>query len=359
MQAQVLESVGGLLAAFALVSVVASAAVELVSTLFQKRSKDLRIAIDRMTDPKADGSIDIKESATWATLSAASRRKRGVGMGYDDRTPSYISARAFRDAVIEQLRRRRKDGESLHQVATRLPESHLKHKLVDLFEDAGEDLAVVRSGLEHWFDDAMDRLQGSYKRWTQWFLLLFGLAFAAALNVSTVRIVDSLWNDPTLRAAYTASIDRVASQCPNDQSTCSAAQMIEGAIRDARDLSLPVGWGRGWHEESGKGWTILGILPTGLAAVMGAPFWFDLLRRVVGGNGGRGVPPRADDDTGSATTAMTRPSTMVATVPVAAPAVPAASPQAGPVVSTTFGVRDVLRWGRSLLGRARKADASD
>jgi hypothetical protein len=66
---------------------------------------------------------------------------------------------------------------------------------------------------------------------------------------------------------------------------------------------LPVGWGNGWDDQSGAVWTIAGWLPVAVAAKAGAPFWFDLLRRIAGLRSG--VPPKAADDPGSYTTAAT------------------------------------------------------
>ena len=37
---------------------------------------------------------------------------------------------------------------------------------------------------------------------------------------------------------------------------------------------------------------------------MGAPFWFDMLTRLVGAKGNRGVPSKAAADNGSATTTI-------------------------------------------------------
>ena len=305
MRVQVLDSIIGLVAAFLLVSIMASAAVELGSTLFQKRSKDLQVVLDRITMAHADNALDIHATSVWQTMTQASRRKRMGGLR-DKRTPSYISARSFADAVTERLRRIRQGDETLRQVIDRLPDSPLRHRLVELHHEVGEDLLALKAGLERWFDDTMDRMQGAYKRWSQWCLLLFGIAFAAALNISAVRIIDSLWNDATLGAAVATSVDEVVSECPEGKEPCTETEKIEHAIQQVHGLGVPMGWGRDWAKESGAGWTLLGILPTGLAAVMGAPFWFDLLKRLVGARGGRGVPSQAANDGGSATMAMTK-----------------------------------------------------
>jgi hypothetical protein len=136
-------------------------------------------------------------------------------------------------------------------------------------------------------------------------LLAVGLVLAIALNVSVVRIVDSLWNDQTLREAVVAqSASLSESQCPADKPNCAPEERIENAIQDLKDLRLPVGWGDDWNAD-GAIWVLLGLIPTAFAVMMGAPFWFDLLGRMAGLRQGRGVPPRAGTDPGSATAGLT------------------------------------------------------
>ena len=302
MQLQIIEVAIGLVAAFFIVSLVASAAVEVGSTIFRKRSKDLRIVLDTMLSRGSTNAVDLHDTSVWKTLESASRRKRGVRKEKDKRTPSYMSARAFGDAVIEGLVKLKQQGTTMTAAVASLPAGPLKERITTLQAELGDDLVAIKAGLEGWFDDTMDRLEGAYKRWSQWFLLLFGLVFAAILNVSAIRVVDSLWNDATLRTAIADSATKITDEaCPVDKPDCKPEEKIDKAINDLDTLKLPVGWSEGWSTESGAGWTLLGIVPTGLAVMMGAPFWFDLLARLIGARGNRGVPPKASDDRGSAT----------------------------------------------------------
>ncbi len=59
-----------------------------------------------------------------------------------------------------------------------------------------------------WFDDTMDRLSGWYKRNVQLVLFALGLAFAAALNVSTIEIARALWTQPLLRDVVVQSASK-------------------------------------------------------------------------------------------------------------------------------------------------------
>ncbi|HTP11306.1 MAG TPA: hypothetical protein VMP08_23795, partial [Anaerolineae bacterium] len=71
---------------------------------------------------------------------------------------------------------------------------------IDMYLDKEEPrLAGARRNVEQWFNDAMDRAGGWYKRHTQLWLGAIGFLLALALNVDTVTIATALWRDPTLR----------------------------------------------------------------------------------------------------------------------------------------------------------------
>lgn len=274
----------------------------MLSNILKKRSADLNDVLNDILSADSDNAIDLKETSIYKAMQAASRRKRGPGAGPTSRMPSYISSRSFADGVIEGLVKLKKANATTVDVVKTLPDGPLKQRITTLLAEVGDDVVAVKAGLEGWFDDTMDRLEGAYKRWSQWWLLGIGLVIAFVLNVSAVRIVDSLWNDPTLRTAVAESAVNVTDRpCPNGGAECAPEEKVEKAIAELDSLRLPIGWGNGWSEESGWFWTLLGTLVTGLAVVLGAPFWFDLLTRLAGIRGGRGIPPKAGSNPGSAT----------------------------------------------------------
>lgn len=303
MQWQVLEVAIGLFAAYFVVATIGSAIVEFGSSIFGKRSKDLNTVIDGMIGAGNTSSFDLRKTSVYEVMMIASRRKRGPRQDKDERRPSYMSARSFADAVVESLVTARKGKQSLEDVVADLPNGPLRKRLETLIAEFDGDLASVKAGLENWFDDSMDRLQGAYTRWSRWILLAVGMGAAVVLNVSTIRIVDSLWNDGVVRSTVADAAGQITAEaCPADKPDCSATDKIEAVVGDLDELGLPVGWGAGWADESGWGWTWLGFLPTGFAVMMGAPFWFNLLTKATGLRDRRGVPPRAGDDPASATT---------------------------------------------------------
>src|SRR5262249_30731348 len=76
-----------------------------------------------------------------------------------------------------------------------------KEALLPLIDAAGNDVEKARENIEQWFNSAMDRVSGWYKRRTQAFLLILGLLVASVLNIDSIAIIKHLSTDKSLRDA--------------------------------------------------------------------------------------------------------------------------------------------------------------
>jgi hypothetical protein len=164
------------------------------------------------------------------------------------------------------------------------------------------DMEQAVANIAAWYDSAMDRVSGAYKRATQKLLLGIGITVAVVLNVNTIAIAHHLFRDDVERATLVAQAESVA----RDSSfvTGSSQQQFARARATLDSLRLPIGWDDmqltpPWdthvvRDASGAersvtelrlwayvfeplvGWTL-----AALAAMLGAPFWFDLLNKVM------------------------------------------------------------------------------
>ncbi len=182
-----------------------------------------------------------------------------------------------------------------------------------------EAIATSRTNLEGWFNGAMDRLSGAYKRYATWWALILGLVFAFSFNVDTIQIADQLWREPTIREVLIAQAQTAQPQL--DQTGAQSPLQLE---KYYTSMSLPVGWSTsaptegqscGWIPgrnvrpaiwsnnqckilanlpamNDGWGWLlkVLGVLISGAAAAQGAPFWFDMLKRLINLRGSGPAP---------------------------------------------------------------------
>lgn len=303
--------------AYFLLSSVASAINEAIGAILKNRPKGLEQAILTLVggdkgDPQlAQIAQRVYDHSLVSGLSSIAK-------------PSYVPARNFTHAVIDVLVKGAGADvlSSVRQAIADLPPEHpLTQALRSAATAAGNDVEAFRGLVDKWFDDAMDRLSGVYKRNTQIILFGLGLALAITFNVDTLHMVGSLLSDkPALAnvvAAATQATETIAKASPPATGTVDAPNGTEDKnLRDAiiqsqqnaldaadrlLQANLPIGWHAcpakpdnseagalclGWYATSASPHydflvAFIGWLLTALAVSFGAPFWFDLLNTFV------------------------------------------------------------------------------
>lgn len=146
-------------------------------------------------------------------------------------------------------------------------------------KDAEKALGDFRGNVETWFDSTMVQATAMYRKNAQIIAFFIGFALAVIFNVDSIYIVKQLWFQPTLRASIVAQAQNIK---PDDTTSNDAINKLA-----QNNLSLPVGWdpqnGRPFPTDIG-GWLLksLGFFFSGAAASLGAPFWFDILKKLLG-----------------------------------------------------------------------------
>jgi len=139
-------------------------------------------------------------------------------------------------------------------------------QLIDTLIAKDNSPRSVQERIEHWFEDSMERLSGLYKRKTYLSLLLISLVVCFGFGIDTFYLADQLYLNPALRQGLVAA--------------------SQNAVQSGHIVSphLPLGWNSNWCS------FIPGCLLSAFALTLGAPFWFDLLGRLVNLRQ-TGVPP--------------------------------------------------------------------
>ncbi|HEU0021540.1 MAG TPA: hypothetical protein VFR55_07705 [Dehalococcoidia bacterium] len=194
-------------------------------------------------------------------------------------------------ALQREARRRLIELEQKIKTNPDLPDS-LRKSLTRIIETARSEtdrydtaLATARVATEQWFDDAMDRVSGWYKRQTQLIILGLALVVSFGFNVDTIAIANTLYRDDTVRRVLVAQAE---TQLQDGTGSTAAQVKIE-------NLGIPLGWSVGDFPDSFPGWGIkfFGLCFTSIAVALGAPFWFDLLNRLVSLRGAGGSPQKS------------------------------------------------------------------
>ena len=182
--------------------------------------------------------------------------------------PSYIKTENFATAMINVLQKVPGDLTQIQASIDALPDPQLKQLFGGMLARAKGDVDHLHKQIADWFDTAMDRVSGAYKRQAQVISFLAALVLAVSINVDATHAVTTLWRNPVLAR-------EVANQVhPPAQGSTSATTAMEQL------MALPVGPDAlvacsaeallcvGKHGISG--YNLLGWLITAVAAVFGA-----------------------------------------------------------------------------------------
>ncbi len=260
--------------------------------------------------------------------------------------PSYVSANTFALSLIDIFSR----GEAaaanaqdrLAQIkasVAALPDSDVKRSLEALMRSGTDSVEHLQKKLEDWFEGAMDRVSGWYKKRMQVWTIIVASTLTILVNADSIRIAQKLMLNPALRekiaqeaaAARTsppgASADAASSTRPPSTLTAQqkadlasltgwsdefrtfhrlvacADQKLRGGISEMacrsqseRQVRANLALASAWNDDSFPGTDLAGpfffpwlwgVIPahlsgwilTAIAASLGAPFWFDILNK--------------------------------------------------------------------------------
>lgn len=320
----VLETAIGLVFIFLLLSLACTAAKEGIELWWKRRSIDLERGIrELLDDPASAGRLVervynhplVRGLVVGAYDPATVKGPAGAERYTGGNLPSYIPARTFALALMDVIRpgdaadQAQPSGargaapaagqpapadafDALRDAVQRSESEQAKRALLTLIDAAGGSVAQARANIEGWFNAAMDRVSGRYKRWTQQIIFLLGLTLTLALNVDAIAIARRLWLDEPLRQAVVATaethVKETGGKAPGPSPTEDDAKKRYKKAKETLDgLGLPIGWSeytRPAYDVDGIGaWVMkaFGWLLTALAISLGAPFWFDVLNKVM------------------------------------------------------------------------------
>lgn len=342
----------GLIFIILVLSLVCMAINEWIAQLMALRSGTLKNGIDQLLgNPLAQQFYD---HPLIAPLRHAGRFDKLTGRnGY----PSYIPKELFSAAVLDIAGGSAARGSSptlqeVRETINRLPDGANKGALL-YFLNQVDDVTKARPAIEKWFDDAMDRVSGQFTRRIRIITIGVATAVAVLINADAFVITDNLTRDPALREAIVALAQRTVEQGPPFVSPTAAPKAeetpavtgtpaanvvvtptatpeavplmvdtnrVSQLVARTTELGLPLGWDqRQEFDEQGNAkpldwdqlpkepgsWPgkVLGLLIMAAAISLGAPFWFDMLMKVVNIRGAGPRPATATTTTSAATAA--------------------------------------------------------
>ncbi|MEY3050931.1 MAG: hypothetical protein RLY31_716 [Bacteroidota bacterium] len=291
-----LEVVTGMVFTFLLLSLLSTTVNELISSLRGWRGHYMEKGLKRLLAYQDDPAVfeRFRDNPLYRQL-----RQSKVPLRIST-APNYLSGRNFINILTHVLQQKDRLPEQVDDLIGSLPEnSELRKVLEQLRSEGYATLDAYKARLNEWFEDVMGQVSGWYRRHLQFVTVLVGLTIAVGLNADSFMIYQHLSGNATARAAlsalaagYAGSRDTVA--LPGTPGGDSPADQVGRLVRseEFRDMSNILGLG--WRQEHwSDGWQVWlrrfsGWLITAFAISLGAPFWFDVLKKVVsmGSNSG-------------------------------------------------------------------------
>jgi len=279
----------GVIVVYLFLSLICSVITEWISKRLETRAKNLEEGIrSLLSDPEGKGySVKFFNHPLIKGLTQNGKKASYI--------PSSLFAVALMDVITpsDPTKGSRTIGD-LRKSASILPKE-LRETVSSLLDDAEGNLKKARENFEKWFDEGMDRVSGWYKRESKKIIFACALAVALVLNADTISITKTLFQDPVMRAGLVATAQEIATQQPTNNNPEEAQKKINLISDQMKGLQFPIGWTQksldmlGWTKKSFDIWNTLwqtlikavGLFLTGLAVSLGAPFWFDILNKII------------------------------------------------------------------------------
>lgn len=267
---EVLDTLIALSFVYFVLSLVCSTVAELAARALQLRAKKLRAGVARMLGVADDVARNILKNPILAPA------RTGVAT---DAGPEAVERRAFAVALAAPVLAPHNNGEAptAEEVRARLlasPIAHERETLAALLDAARLDLARWREEIEVWFDAGMAQVSTWYRRYIQWIVAAVALCVCAAWRIDTIALARGIWQNAALRDALVAQAER-ADPGTGGAQLAATRRALEHALGQA-DL---IGWSSVGQFTP---WSVAGILLSVAAATVGAPFWFDAMRAMLG-----------------------------------------------------------------------------
>jgi hypothetical protein len=268
--------------------------------------QNLRAVMANIGGP-AEITIDMQKQIDGARVAVSARQAEHDRIRADLAT-SRLAVPPDAEAITKLLVELEAAGKSLQQA--------LK-SLADIEQDSREAAAIAK-----YFEQSMERVSGWYMRHVSVVLLVFGFLIAGILNIDTLQLAKGLLADNDMRSrivesanaminkGYDAAVDKANACSPTDTDCLEKVrQRVAGQLAVADGIGVTIGWSRcEWTsmieptkdcpsvgvfdqrnaQEPGSCDIALnflmkffGILLTAIAISAGAPFWFDLMGKLV------------------------------------------------------------------------------
>ncbi len=312
---QILDVAIGLALMFLFQSILISGINDLLISLFSVRGKILKNFLVSALKTK-DAKDTIFEKLNNTSFINSLKRSKNF--------PSEITAKNFSDGIIDLIIKEDTGKDNfitkLHHNINQLPDSDFKEVLIRRLQESDMSYERFKTSIESWYNEYMDNVSKWYKKRITYAIYLFSFLTTVALNVDAIFVMNELWKNPSLRESAVTMSENVIKKEYNEitQKKYNSLLTDSSNLKDTINVNLtkisdsyqnlylldfPITWAYTYHIQNKENvsieerslwfkicWAarqlslekIIGFIITTLAVSIGAPIWYDLIRKLVG-----------------------------------------------------------------------------
>lgn len=301
----ILDISTGLIFLYLLLALIVTILTDAMAGLFRLRARNLNKSLEALlkSDDGDALSKDFHGTGTMQTIQTMSGKYWFQFWTASREKYTRLESGSFVNALLEAgktgmtnaNRQAAKDGGKVRPVPSlitsandfieiieALPESNLKKSVINVIDDKKDDVKAMKALVADWFDTMMETASLRFKAAMKQYAFLCALIVTVVANADSITIAKALWEDDTMRTQIAES----AADFVADAETVDDLADFETVQAELRPF--PIGWDTAaphhssdWYF-SAEGWLkkLVGWLLTALAVSLGAPFWFDLLKKL-------------------------------------------------------------------------------
>ncbi|MEA5521680.1 hypothetical protein [Limnoraphis robusta] len=297
-------------------SLITSEIQEVIASVLKLRAKNLKeFIIHLIGESENKDNLKITKKLYNKYLTTTSKSQSD----YQEKIPklTYISPNQFANSLIgilrEELKLNNKEEDyldDLTKVADKIKESplpeKLKNEIIIVLRNANAKVVepekkfeTLQQEIETWYQNSTEYASRLYQKKAIILSRVVALLLVIMFNIDTVNIIDHLSKSEVLSSTFSSTVMGViqssdrSDYCSENDETLDFKTCMEGIEDEVKTIldrvdNLPIGWNWSdpWKEQftplnSGNvinavtGWIISAI-----AISMGAPFWFDILKKL-------------------------------------------------------------------------------
>ncbi|MBK8562296.1 MAG: hypothetical protein IPN76_02870 [Saprospiraceae bacterium] len=289
-----LEVIIGLIFTFMLLSLLGTTLNELVSAWRGWRGFYMEEALKRLLE--FDDKKDVFEKFMKNPLFKQMMQHKAILR--KSQAPAYLSSANFTSILTNVLKTKDKAVKTVDDIIQGVPEGSQLREVLEQFKEEGHtSVEAFKGRMQSWFDDIMSQSSGWYKRHLQFVTFFVGLGIAIVLNADSFQIYLHLTTNAAnrqklsaLATSFAAENETVPNLTTPPTEPLTGAEIKKGVqefvntpeFRTASNI-LGLGWSREDFLVGPALWLrrLLGWFITALAVSLGAPFWFDVLKKII------------------------------------------------------------------------------